>query len=72
MGEAQLKEDHLISAPLVGARAEAGMEVLANTSYSYTRLGTFHLPGNMTISDVIEERHTSGQICGLSTVCKSL
>jgi len=31
MGEAQLKEDHLISAPVVGARAEAGIEVLANT-----------------------------------------
>jgi hypothetical protein len=28
---AQLKEDHLISAPVVGGRDEAGIEVLANT-----------------------------------------
>jgi len=34
MGEAQLKEDHLISAPVVGARAEVGIEVLANTLLS--------------------------------------
>jgi hypothetical protein len=43
MGEAQLKEDHFISVPLVGARAEAGIEVLAITSYgqSVTGLGMF-------------------------------